>query len=926
MSAADTAASSTKNKSALSKAITMSGQIAGQAAVAADQLWNKPALQTAIQVLEQLSDIGRTLPFVAPAFVLLSLIIQIENQARDADAKCNDLVDRITFMLGHLAVLRRVKVMDVTRQVIDRMILTLRDAASLIQAYRKQSLIARRLNVSNGDKFASCVQAVNLCSSDLMMSLQIHQSSQLDILTRSVPVDPEDKAAQSFISHHGGVDAIKQDEALVAEFAEELHLDMAGDVMEQVNTDISDLMQENQVRLERMLKASIGTGIVDGIKELVAQMSDSDKEQRFVCVQCDAPFRNSTNGPKSCNFHRAEYSSWDKCYSCCGETSKDSRPCQYQYHRAEHHCDYPYGPFFSRAREINNYVNTVDKWISLEDKSLVNNTAQKAFVGRLLRWVSRGDLLDQPTIIIGVGTIWYSEKYFFDMFTTKDLQSISQIVHMTGNSMIFRTTPEESEYAMAEWEISSEGTISGVRLTAKAATSSTPFVRVCPIDIATCTKSGDILAISEGSLRSYKSQTPYILPETIRIGPELSDKPVRPTRTNFKTRTSPNLPIILIPSAEPPLKANPEFASFKSDIFEGVVSVFNKSPTTSTNPITIASVSASFRLIGDENYVPVNSFEVLDGAQLPITIGPRQSWALKFRIRVPRTEHDAALQVRWYNRAFVARKRPLRVRLSIQDIEGEECSLILEHVFDPLFPLEKQEQTDLAFFYFDDPELWSRHNIHVERGSRDQIVTFRGSTNSNAFSVNGLQKIVYHAVKTGETEVDLKIGGEKEGGAWEWGAWALVDLSCKRVYAFKVLLKQGYLASKQTMACLGYVLCPEYGDVIDEPRAIQYAVEMVKLPELELSLVQDVGQDDSVDDFVPESPKLPHPASTGEPTTTSASSPHQMVVSEDLNARLTSIDSNLARIATAVERLVDHLIGSYGIPIPPSLSRPDQRR
>jgi hypothetical protein len=308
----------------------------------------------------------------------------------------------------------------------------------------------------------------------------------------------------------------------------------------------------------------------------------------------------STNGPKSCNFHRAEYSSWDKCYPCCG--GEDNRPCQYQYHRAEHHCDYPYGPFFSRAREINNYVDTIDKWVSLEDASPVNSTAQNAFVGRLLRWMTRGDRLDQSTIIIAVGTVWYTEKYFFDMFTTKDLQPISQIARITGNSMIFRTTPEESEYAMAEWEMSSEGTISGVRLTAKAATSSMPFVRVCPIDTATCTESGDILAISEGGLRSYKFETPYILPETIRIGPDLSDEPVRRARTNFKTRPCPTLPILLIPSTEPPLNTNPQFASYASDNFEGIVSVFNKSPTTSTHCITIASVSASFRLVGDATY------------------------------------------------------------------------------------------------------------------------------------------------------------------------------------------------------------------------------------------------------------------------------------------------------------------------------------
>ena len=883
----------------------MTIRAAGQASVVADQLWNKPAVQTAIQVMQQVSDIGSALPFVAPAFVLLSLIIQIEQQARDADAKCNDLVDRIAFMLGHLAVLRRVEVMDVTKQVIDRMILTLQDAASLIQAYRKQSLIARRLNVNNRDKFASCVLAVNSCSNDLMMSLQIQQSGQLDILTRSVPVDLEDKAAQSFIAHHGGVDAVRQDETLVTEFAEELHLKTDGNVMEQVNTDISDLMQENHVRLEHALKANIGTGIVHVIKELVAQMSETDKEQRFKCVQCDEPFRSSTNGPKSCNFHRAEYSSWDRCYPCCG--GKDSRPCQYQYHRAEHHCDYPYGPFFSRAREINNYVDTTEEWASLEDHSLVKNDAQKAFVGRLLRWVTRGDFLDEPTLIISVGTIWHTEKYFFDTFTTKDLESICQVVRMTGNSLIFRTTPDESEYAMAEWDISSEGTISGVRLTAKAATSTTPFVRVCPIDVATCSKSGDVLAISEGGLRSYKSKTPYILPETIRISPDLNDKPVRPTRTNFKTRTSPGFPVILMATSEPPLKPNKEFASYESDNFEGVVSVFNKSPAASTNPITVASVSASFRLVGEEKYVPVQSFEILDGAQLPITIDPRQSWPLKFKIRVPRTERDAALQIRWFNRAFVARKCPLRVKLLMKGIEGEECSLVIEHVFDPLYPLETRKEADLAFFYFDDPEMWSRNSIHITGRSGDQIVNFSGSTGENVINVKRLQKVVYHAIKTGETEVDLKIGDVMTGGAWEWGAWALVDLSCKRVYAFKVLLKQRR-ASKQTMACLGYVLCPEYGDVIDEPCDIRYAVEKVKLPDLEPFVVQDAAYEDSVDDFVPGPPNLPLQASIGEPATTVAASPHQLVVSEDLHVRLTSIDSNLARIATAMERLVDHLI------------------
>jgi hypothetical protein len=474
--------------------------------------------------------------------------------------------------------------------------------------------------------------------------------------------------------------------------------------------------------------------------------------------------------------------------------------------------------------------------------------------------------------------------------------------------MIFRTASDESEYAMAEWVLSSEGTISGVRLTAKAATSSTPFIRVCPIDIATCDQSGNVLALSEGGLRSYKPKTPYTLPETIRISSELADKPIRPTRTDFKTNTSAALPVVIIPTSEPPLKPNQQFASYDSDNFEGIVSVFNKSPTSSMTPITIASVSASFRLIGEGTYSSVKSFEFLDGVQLPITIEPRQSWSFKFRISVPRSDNDAKLELRWFNRAFIARRRPLRLKLLMKEIEGEQCSLVIEHVFDPLYPLEKQKETDLAFFYFDDPELWTRNGVHVEKGSeKDQIIAFSGSMGDNKIDVTRLQKIVYHAIKTRETEIDLEIGGERGDGAWEWGASALVDLSCNRVYAFKILLKQGRLASRKAMACLGYVLCPEYGDVIDEYRDVQYAVEKVKFPELEYVVAQEVVQDDPVDDFIsdPQTPLLqPDPEA---PTVTAIPSASRLIVSDDLNVRLASIDSSLARIAAAVELIADRL-------------------
>ena len=846
-----------------------------------------------------MSDVGRALPYIAPAFVLLSFIISVEKKAREADAKCNDLLDRITFMLSNVSVLRHVKVMDATRRVIDRMNNVLKDAASLIQAYRKQSKVARRLNTGNLDKFTSCARAVNDCANDLMISLQIHQTGQLDVLTRSVPIDPEDEAAQTFVTRHGGLNAVKQNPELVKEFAKEMHITIDEDSMHQLNTTLSDLMRQNQSKLQSMLSGNISTAIVDGIRELAAQTAEGEKEQQLNCVQCDMPYRISSNGPKSCNFHKAAYSSWNKLNPCCGI----GHPCQFGYHHDKHHSTYPYGNFFDYAEKINNYVDTVDEWAMVEDKSLVVNETQKASVGKLLRWVSRGSLIEEPTILISVGTIWHTEKYYFNTFTAADLEAASNVARVTGHGMIFRTSASHDEYAMAEWDLSTEGKIAGVRITAKAATSETPFARICPLNIVTCAKSGDVINLSDGGMRSYLPRTPYVVPETVRVGPELSDKPIRHTRTDFKTRTTPALPILIQCTSEPPLKPNRDFGAWDSDNFYGVISVFNKSPAGSVNPISIASVKASYRMIGDERYSPVKSMKLLKGEVLPVTIDARQSWAMAFEIVIPRTEEDSKLGVRWFNRAFLARKRPLRVEFTLGDIEGEECSLVIEHVFDPLFPLEKKKEDDLAFFYFDDCNLWNRNYVRVTKDAyNNEIIMFNGI----GVEAVRLQKAVYHAMKTGETEVDLEIGAEKCDGAWEWRVWALVDSSCRTVYAFKVLIQEGKKVTKKTMGCLGYVLCPEYGDVVGhEKRPVQYAIEKVKSPQLEAPVLQEFVIDDSIDDFVPE----PEPAAAGAvPVDAAAStSTAQFSVPEEFTARLASIDSNLTRIATALELLVSYL-------------------
>jgi len=133
----------------------------------------------------------------------------VEKKARDADAKCTDLLERINFMVSNITVLEKVKVIDPLVAVIEKMNGILKSAATLIQTYRKQGAIARRLNMSNGANFGGMADKITNCSHDLMLSLQIQQTGDISILTRGIPQDQQDLDAQQFVMSHGGQDAVK---------------------------------------------------------------------------------------------------------------------------------------------------------------------------------------------------------------------------------------------------------------------------------------------------------------------------------------------------------------------------------------------------------------------------------------------------------------------------------------------------------------------------------------------------------------------------------------------------------------------------------------------------------------------------------------------------------------------------------------------
>ena len=138
----------------------------------------------------------------------------------------------------------------------------------------------------------------------------------------------------------------------------------------------------------------------------------------------------------------------------------------------------------------------------------------------------------------------------------------------------------------------------------------------------------------------------------------------------------------------------------------------------------------------------------------------------------------------------------------------------------------------------------------------------------------------------------------------------------------------GSTRDKKNSAALGYAPCPIYGEDDMEERPIRYAEEHVQFPELEPAPVIKVVEDDTVDDVKVIAPAVAAVQAVVAPVVsiaTAASSSVSAAITEvskatssldtavfsasigSLDKRLESLDVNVARMATALEKLVDIL-------------------
>lgn len=703
-----------------------------------------------------------------------------------------------------------------------------------------------------------------------------------------------------------------------------MQLTMNDQVMGQMQSSMEDILGENQTRIETLLKENSSIVVAETIKALAAEVREQEAEQKLTCLQCDKEYRQTANGAQACSFHKAE--DVGGTFACCGKKS----PCAFSNHRSVHHCEYPYTNFFEYAYGIvsHNSNSTVEKWAAAYESHVLTCEFQRAQVGRLIRWRTGQEKITTPMMVIHVGCIAFDTPYYFQVFDAESLRSADASVRQTSNTLIFRTAEDDNEYSMAEWTLDDVGSINGVRLSAKVATSDAATVKTVPIDIKMVSLSGEVQMLSDGKFRIYKPAEPYTFPETRYVGHVARTTPLR-ERREFKARTK--LPLIVIPQSK--MQANlgdVRKLHTDTDKFQGTLRIFNKAIPSSQIFVMLVSCKAQYRLVGDKDYKDVE-FLGFGDTNFPVSVAPTQFLDIPFEVIIRRNAAQAALEEDCRNWAMIALHHPVRIRLTFKDIEDEECIFVQEYVHEPSGRTETKDSNDILFLHIDNALNACRSVMRIKTGDigSDIIVDVSGTS----LSVEDLNRIVYKAEQSGVTEVDLGRG--RDFSHLKWNAWALVDLSCRRVYGFKVLLEEGSTRPKKTTAALGYAPCPIYGEGELEVRPIRYAEEKAAFPHLELQDISNVVVDDEVDDDKVDDDKVAITVQEAEPViaiATAASSSITAVISEvskaassldtvvfsssmaTLEKRLESLDNNVAimstnvaRMATALERLADIL-------------------
>ncbi|KAJ3267683.1 hypothetical protein HDV01_004446, partial [Terramyces sp. JEL0728] len=647
--------------------------------------------------------------------------------------------------------------------------------------------------------------------------------------------------------------------------------------MQELNSNISSLLIENQAAMENILKKNLSTEISKGFEEFAKLMVESDNEEQLTCIQCGEKYKESKNPMGACSFHISPYSNRGKS-NCCGS----DRTCQHKKHRPKHHNEYPYSTYFEMVKSIMGFTNTWEQYISIEDEGLEEGLeTQVCHIGQLYRWSSNASTIKDPTLVVQVGPIQSAGKNYFNTFNLDALKIISQCYKSDGNRLIHRNHQSDDEYSYAEWIFDADNLV-GVLGAVKSKTSSIPTVEKVLFDPATL----KMLSNERVSTQyfSYMPATDYVLPKTISVGRPLPESRSREIRTDFKTCGE--LQPFIYFSTINPITANDPNALTGHDIYIGKVSLFNKTKDT----VVIMKLGCDYRLVGDKAYRKVKEAKL--SANCPIAIEPLRAVEVEFTIKIERDPKDPNYGLRIWNEDYMSRDRPLRIRFSATDMEDRQGHYVVEHMRN-YYARNAKRSNELDHLVIEDYERISRYTIAPSIGSDEKSM----SVGSLSLDFDNIDRIVYKALKEGVTELPFDKVQAANYDWFEHKFYGLIDPNCRRIYAVKVVLTQ----TEGKAVVMGYVPVPLYG-ANKETRPIKYAQESIKFPKVGAPKYAEYPNDDEIDDQAQSKPTMQTIPSVAEVLNIPSVTDFKNISAPDSD-RLQSIDENLKRTANAIEQL-----------------------
>ena len=537
-----------------------------------------------------------------------------------------------------------------------------------------------------------------------------------------------------------------------------------------------------------------------------------------------------------------------------------------------HHLEHPYEALVAKLRESLSQKYAHFQFSRLEDRPFTEGPTLVVVIGELLK-TGVAEWEDEPYLFVQVGD--WDDLSYFRVFPVSELEFLSFLIK---NST--RTFYTDSSVCL-EWVIHDSGDIVGIKSQVQSITSNHPITETIifnpeTLELVSVTK-------SENHRFSFTPSEEYVLPENIYIGKDIKTRERRTWETRGPLKSKIQLSLVS------PLEANQFPQDTVHDYFTGALSISKNPSFKFENP----SIVAEYRLVGESRYASVKSL-VYDKWSVE-DFRVHGNLKLNFCVIIERVEADKRLGVLVKDSALVARDRPLRLKFTLLDENESYCYLITEYLSYMSEP--KSQRSNLV--YFNNIQRMERVTACLE--FIDQKISIpEFEFELDEFSHN---KIVYSATLDKITEVLLKEMGLNNVKGKLYG---LIDLSCKRIYSYKVIFFQ----VGSGFGSLGYLLAPRFG-INNQIMPIQYANEEAQLSvvEPELSLENYVQDDDFDDLIVEDEVSNTSAASIDSKSPTEAELIHatRTIGHQSLEERLENIDRNLERTANAVENLTAFL-------------------